>query len=181
VIAVQTEVGPDIKKYRAITYLESGRQKFNAGNYEGALEMFDRAIEADGDFPRAHTAKATCLIQLGRTREAEQMCDALIEENPTYGLAHTTKGIVLHRLGEIAKADEAYRAGTTLGPDEPTAFYNYACFCAQTGREDLCRENLRRAIILDRTFNSIAATDEDLLAYRHKPWFEELISFKRAR
>ncbi len=178
---MSTEVAPDIKKYRAITYLESGRQKFNAGNYDGALEMFDRAIDADGDFPRAHTAKATCLIQLGRIREAEAICDALIEKNPTYGLVHTTKGVILHRMGEIAKADAAYRMGTTLGPDEPTAFYNYACFCAQTGREGQCRENLRQAIALDRTFNSIAATDEDLLAYRNKPWFEELVSFKRPR
>jgi tetratricopeptide (TPR) repeat protein len=180
-MAVQTEVRPDIKKYRAMTYLQSGRQKFNAGNYDGALEMFDRAIDADGDFPRAHTAKATCLIQLGRSREAEEICDALIEENPTYGLAYTTRGLILHRRGEIAKADAAYRAGTALGSDEPAAFYNYACFCAQTGREERCRENLRRALILDRTFNSIAATDEDLLAYRSKPWFEELVSFKKAR
>jgi tetratricopeptide (TPR) repeat protein len=179
-MAVPTEVAPDIKKYRAITYLQSGRQKFNAGNYDGALQMFDRAIEADGDFPRAHTAKATCLIQLGRTREAEEICDALIAKDPAYGLAYTTQGVILHRRGELAEADEAYRRGTTLGPDEPTSFYNYACFCAQTGREDQCRENLRRAIILDRTFNSIAATDEDLLAYRNKSWFEELVSFKKA-
>lgn len=178
---MQDNVAPDIKKYRAITYLESGRQKFNAGNYDDALEMFDRAIEADGDFPRAHTAKATCLIQLGRVREAEEICDALLEKYPAYGLAHTTKGVILHRSGDIAQADEAYRSGTTLGADEPTAFYNYACFCAQTGREDRCRENLRRAIILDRTYNSIAATDEDLLAYRHKPWFEELVSFRPRR
>jgi Flp pilus assembly protein TadD len=164
-----------------MTYLQSGRQKFNAGNYDGALEMFDRAIEADGDFPRAHTAKATCLIQLGRVGEAEAICDGLIEKNPGYGLAYTTKGIILHRRGEIAQADEAYRAGTRFGADEPTAFYNYACFCAQTGREEQCRQNLRRAIILDRTYNSIAATDDDLAAYRHADWFEELVSFKKPR
>jgi hypothetical protein len=73
------------------------------------------------------------------------------------------------------------RSGTRLGPDEPTAFYNYACFCAQTGREEECREYLRKAIILDRSYNSIAATDEDLSAYRHTDWFEELVSFKKRR
>lgn len=176
---MQDEAAPEIKKYRAITYLESGRQKFNAGNYDGALEMFDRAIEADGDFPRAHTAKATCLIRLGKTGEAEAICDALIAKDPACALAYTTKGVIFHSLGETAKADEAYRSGTRLGPDEPTAFYNYACFCAQTGREEDCRENLRRAIVLDRTYNTIAATDDDLAAYRNTGWFEELVSFRR--
>jgi Tfp pilus assembly protein PilF len=177
---VQTEVAPDIKKYRAITYLESGRQKFNAGNYAGALEMFDRAIEADEEFLRPYTAKATCLIFLKRIAEAEEICDAVIKRDPKYGLAYTAKAVILHRLGETAKADDAYRSGITLGPDEPTAFYNYACFCAQTGREEECRENLRKAISLDRTYNSIAATDEDLAAYRNTDWFEELVSCKKA-
>ncbi len=141
--------------------------------------MFDRAIEADEEFLRAYTAKATCLIFLNRIREAEEICDAVIKREPKYELAHTTKGVILHRLGEIAKADDAYKLGIMLGPNEPTAFYNYACFCAQTGREEECRENLRKAISLDRTYNSIAATDEDLSAYRHNDWFEELVSFRK--
>ena len=175
------ELSPDIKKYRAITYLESGRQKFNKGNYQEALEMFDRAIEADEEFLRPYTAKATCLIFLNRIREAGEICDAVIKKYPDYGLAYTTKAVILHRLGETAKADDAYRSGITFGPDEPTAFYNYACFCAQTGREEECRENLRKAIILDMSYNSIAATDEDLSVYRHTDWFEELVSFKKRR
>ena len=90
--------------------------------------MFDRAIEADEGFLRPYTAKATCLIFLNRIREAEEICDAVIEKYPEYGLAYTTKGVIFNRLGETAKADDAYRSGITLGPDEPTAFYNYACF-----------------------------------------------------
>ncbi len=178
---MKAELSPDIKKYRAITYLESGRQKFNKGNYREALEMFDRAIEADEEFLRPYTAKATCLIFLNRIREAGEICDAVIKKYPDYGLAYTTKAVILHRLGETAKADDAYRSGITFGPDEPTAFYNYACFCAQTGREEECRENLRKAIILDMSYNSIAATDEDLSVYRHTDWFEELVSFKKRR
>jgi tetratricopeptide (TPR) repeat protein len=138
-MVVQDEAAPDVKKYRAMTYLQSGRQKFNKGKYSEALEMFDRAIEADEEFLRAYTAKATCLILLKRTAEAEEICDALIERYPEYGLAYTTKGVIFQKLGEIAKADQAYRSGIIFGSDDPTAFYNYACFCAQTGHEEECR------------------------------------------
>ena len=176
---MKPEVGPDIKKYRAITYLESGRQKFSLGNYIEALELFNKSIEADETFLRAYTAKATCLIYLDRIEEAEQVCNEVIKKDAQFGLAYTTKGVIMHKTGRIEEADKVYKIGIMLEPDEPTTWYNYACFCALVGKEDLCRENLEEAIKLNRFYNSIAATDDDFFVYRDKEWFQELTAFKK--
>ena len=176
---MKPEVGSDINKYRAITYLESGRQKFNTGRYIEAIEMFEKAIEADPDFLRAYTAKATCLIYLDKISEAMEICNDVIKRDPKYGLAYTAKGVILYKLGKMEEAGDTYKIGIMLEPNEPTTWYNYACFCALTGKEEECKENLEEVLKLNRFYNSIAATDSDLSVYRYREWFEELVAFKK--
>jgi Flp pilus assembly protein TadD len=151
----------------------------NSGRYGEALKMLEQAVDADPGYDRAVLAKAFVLSKLGRGDEGRALADGLIAREPGNAVAHTTRGTCLFETGRRDEAEAAFREGMRLAPNEYLPFYNYACFCALMAREDECREALARALALSPAVNTRAATDPDLAAFRERPWFQELVAFKR--
>jgi len=165
-------------RLRAEALVDNGRMLANMARYREALEMMERAMEADPTYDRSHLAKAFVLSKLGRSDDALEICDAFIRDNPGNAYAHTTRGTCFMNEGMKAEAEEAFREGVRLGGDEYLHAYNYACFLAQEGREDEVREMLIRALELAPNINTRAATDPDFEHYRDQEWFQELVAFK---
>ncbi|UCH79421.1 MAG: tetratricopeptide repeat protein [Candidatus Coatesbacteria bacterium] len=166
----------DTARLRAATHFARGRQLFNANRFEEALQALEEAISEDPTFTRAQTAKANTLTMLGRTEEAVALCDEVIARLPTFGLAYTAKASALHRSGRAADALENYRRGAELEPDNDLVHYNFACYWALEGNEEECERELRRALELDASAKSKAATDEDFASVRDREWFQELVA-----
>jgi tetratricopeptide (TPR) repeat protein len=166
-------------RLRAEALVGSGRMLANMARYPEALDMMERAAEADPTYDRPRLAKAFVLSKLGHTDDALGICDAYIRDHPQNAYAHTTRGTCLMDMGRNAEAEDAFRAGVRLGGDEYLHAYNYACFLAQEGREDEAREMLGRALVLSPHMNARAATDPDFEPYREREWFQELVAFKR--
>ncbi|MEM2124057.1 MAG: tetratricopeptide repeat protein [Methanolinea sp.] len=53
-------------------YLERGNAFFRAGQYERAVEMYDRALSIDGAYAKAWHNRALALQKLGRMEEAAE-------------------------------------------------------------------------------------------------------------
>ena len=166
-------------RLRAEALVGSGRMLAHMARYREALDMIERAAEADPTYDRPRLAKAFVLSKLGRTDDALGICDAYIRDDPGNAYAHTTRGTCLMNVGRKAEAEDAFREGVRLGGDDYLHPYNYACFLAQEGREDEAREMLARALELSPTMNARAATDPDFEPYRDCEWFQELVAFKR--
>lgn len=47
-------------------YIDEGNQKFNAGDYEGALQIFNEMVEQFPEDPQGYTNKGGSLINLNR-------------------------------------------------------------------------------------------------------------------
>jgi tetratricopeptide (TPR) repeat protein len=166
-------------RLRAEALVDSGRMLANMARYREALEMMERAAEADPSYDRPRLAKAFVLSKLGRTADALDIVDAYIRDHPGNAYAHTTRGTCLMMAGRRDEAEGAYREGVRLGGEEYLHAYNYACFLALEGREEETRETLGRALALAPNINTRAATDPDLEPYREREWFQELVAFKR--
>ena len=166
-------------RLRAEALVGSGRMLANMARYREALDMIERAAEADPTYDRPRLARAFVLSKLGRTDDALGICDAFIRDDPGNAYAHTTRGTCLMAAGRDAEAEGALREGVRLGGDEYLHAYNYACFLALAGREDETREMLGRALELSPGMNARAATDPDFEPYREREWFQEMVAFKR--
>lgn len=166
-------------RLRAEALVGSGRMLANMARYREALDMIERAADADPTYDRPRLARAFVLSKLGRTDDALDICDSFIREHPGNSYAHTTRGTCLMNVGRKAEAEDAFREGVRLGGDEYLPSYNYACFLAQEGREEETREMLARALDLSPNMNARAATDPDFEPYREREWFQDLVAFKR--
>jgi len=65
-------------------YSLRGRLQADAGDFEGAVTAFDRAMQLDPDSPVYVNNKATALAALGRYEEAGRAFAAVCERNPRF-------------------------------------------------------------------------------------------------
>jgi mannose-6-phosphate isomerase-like protein (cupin superfamily) len=80
--------------------------------------------------------------------------------------------------GEQRYADalDAVRRGLETSPDQPGLNYNYACFSSLAGEvDDETFSHLRRSVELFEPFRQQARDDEDLVAVRDDPRFEQAL------
>ena len=167
------------QRLRAQTYITMGINYFSQRRYQEALEAYEQAIAADPSFPNGYVSKANALILLDRAEEAVTICDGVIAREPREGGAYVTKATALHRLGRAEEALAWYRQALEVEPDLFMANYDFACYWAIEGNEAETERYLRRALEIKPQRNALAATDPDFSAYRERPWFQELVAFKR--
>jgi tetratricopeptide (TPR) repeat protein len=66
-----------------------GLAKLHLGSYEQAVAWFQRAIEANRNFPPAYFWLAAALTQLGRLDEAQSAVQAGLALNPDFTISRT--------------------------------------------------------------------------------------------
>lgn len=84
--------------------------------YEKALELFRKSLEAGDDFPEAHVGVAVCHHHLGRLREAVGHLEKASGLAPHKPIILNHLGIVHMKLGMEQKAEEYFRAALRLDP-----------------------------------------------------------------
>ena len=98
---------------KARQYLEEGWQKYNNGDYKGAIECFDKAIKLDSGFAEAYCERGTAKAALEHYDEAIADYDKAIKLNPRFAWAYFWRGLAkldLHRYEEaIIDFDEAIK------------------------------------------------------------------------
>lgn len=113
--------------------LDAGLALFDAADYGGALDFFDRAIEAADETAGgregpevgaeqrngARTFRANALDMLGRYEEAVAAYEEVISESPEWWEAHANLGICHARNGRTKEAEAAFRRGLKLCPGSP--------------------------------------------------------------
>ncbi len=154
---------------------------FFVGRYAEALGLFDEALTLEPSFVRAHTGRAISLAQLGRPEDGLAAAENAIRFAPHFANAYCIKGICLHRLGRPDEAQAAYARALALGPDDARVLYNYACYWAERGDENKCREYLTRAfhhVELDAIDHS--RHDPDLARFVDAEWFRETLAAAKA-
>jgi len=94
--------------------MDAGR----AGDNEGALAAFSRAIELEPDDADAWYNKGVALAKLRRTEEARSAYDRAIELRPEYADAWYNKGVALAKLATTEEALNAFERAIELKPED---------------------------------------------------------------
>jgi superkiller protein 3 len=168
--------------HAAAKTLEEGVANFLAGSYAAALAAFERTLAINDRHVRAHVGRSLSLAQLGRADEGLAVAEETVRANPDYIRGYSAVAVCLHRLRRRAEAETAYDRAVELGPDETAVLYNFACFWAEVGNEEKCREYLTRALRHDDgQVVGHAPKDPDMARYRNADWFRDLIAAAKTK
>jgi tetratricopeptide (TPR) repeat protein len=147
---------------------QSQRRLLAASGY-AELSLFQEAVEELEELPEPFREQPPVLTvwlevyqRWEKWSEAEFVAARLFEIQPeqpgwAVALAYATR----RTRGLTVAIDILEQAGDRF-PDCATIQFNLACYAAQLGRADLALARLRRAIDLDKDFESLAKTDPDL-------------------
>ena len=123
-----------------------------------ALAHFERAIELDPAYARAHAMAGTAaglLVTYGddtpaTARKVPQYIDRALELAPDLGEAWIARGAQLERARQVTKAEQAYKRGLELAPGYATGYQWLGEFYQDNlGEMDKALPLLERATILD--------------------------------
>ncbi|MEX5710199.1 tetratricopeptide repeat protein [Parafrankia sp. FMc6] len=86
-------------------------QAHRRGQPDEALELLDQLLADEPDNVAAQYARAICLADLGRTREATAQFRAVLARDPRHYEAAYQLGRTLQATADLTGAIDAYRAG----------------------------------------------------------------------
>ncbi len=81
-------------------YFNSGVKKADAGDYEGAIEDYNKAIKINPKLSEAYHNKGVAKAYLGDYRGALKDFDKAIEINPMFAEAYYNRGVAKIGLGQ---------------------------------------------------------------------------------
>jgi len=107
-----------------------GNRLMAAGQYELALDAFERAALEHGSTAEVLSGMGSANLGLGRLGQAENLLRQAVKEDPDWPEAHNNLAIVLMERGEIAEAVLIFKRAYAL----------------DNGESDAIRDNLRLAL-----------------------------------
>jgi TolB-like protein/Tfp pilus assembly protein PilF len=142
--ALGTASTTDVQAY---DYYLRGRQffhQFRQRGWEFAIQMFQRAIEIDPRYARAHAGIANCHSQLynfcGAGKEGLRLADEASRQalalDPDLAEAHAARGLALTQSGKFDESRVAFDTAIRLDPQLVDAYLFYGRACFENGRLD---------------------------------------------
>ena len=118
-------------------------------DFEGAVDMYDRAIALDPLPAEAYYKRGNALRQLGRLDAAIESYSAAIARKSDYSYAYCNRGVVQQSLGLRAEALTSYERAIALDPADAMAHYNRALLLQESLRWDEALDSYDRAIAIN--------------------------------
>lgn len=96
---------------------EAANRYFEDGQFEQAINEYDKALQGNSGLLPAIRGKARSLTQLKRYDEALVLFNQAIEQDPKFAPAYANRGILLDRMGQYEKAIQDYEKALELMPE----------------------------------------------------------------
>jgi tetratricopeptide (TPR) repeat protein len=108
----------------ACTYFKLGMQFDINGDYESAIEEYDKAISHNTNFAEAFDRRGISYTKLIKYKRALKDFNKAIELKNSFTDAYSHRGIVYYCLGEFENAIADYDRALELNPNYAKAYYN---------------------------------------------------------
>ncbi|MDQ2099779.1 MAG: CHAT domain-containing tetratricopeptide repeat protein [Tychonema bourrellyi B0820] len=105
-------------RVEAIELYNQGNERYYAGDLEGAIAAYEKALEIDPKFHLAWNGLGGTLNDLGRYSEAIAAFEEALKIDPTFHLAWNGKGIALNHLGCNTEAIAAFDTALEITGDQ---------------------------------------------------------------
>ena len=124
-------------------------KRMQGGDNDAALPLLLRARELAPRHLDLLNALATCLIRLGRPREAVEAFDTALTIAPKDVRLHLGRALALEDLGELDAARAGFEQVLALEPAQSGALSRLAVLAVQRGEAAMARELAMRALAID--------------------------------
>ncbi len=106
-------------------YLVLGNSYYRSGEYEKAIELYNKAIGLDPKYAKAYNDRGIAYGE-GKRQFDKAIADynKAIEINPKYAKAYNNRGIIYKREGQYDKAIADYTKVIEINPEYAKAYYN---------------------------------------------------------
>jgi len=111
--------------YAAESHAHIGTAKFHAGDFDGALEHFKKAVEENPTYPDLYYRMGVIYHRKNALDEAIDMLRNAIRLNESYFEAVCYLGIVHFEKGEKDEADALFHKALDIGADTPSPISKY--------------------------------------------------------
>ncbi|HEX5045434.1 MAG TPA: tetratricopeptide repeat protein [Candidatus Polarisedimenticolaceae bacterium] len=117
-----------------------------AAHWRSHEAVFEQAVRATPDSPRAQFTLAMIRLEQGRLDEALSGFDRTIALWPTFASAWYGRGVVHARRGAFAEAAAAFAEAARLAPGDPAAAADLGVALHRAGRTEEAERQLRRTL-----------------------------------
>lgn len=107
--------GVSRERNAAKMFMDQGVQAAKSGNYDLALENFDKAIQADPTMYEAYANKGSFYARTGQAEEAEENFLQAVQLNPEAFNVHAMLGLLYTEMGNVEKSCYHYRIAANGG------------------------------------------------------------------
>jgi Flp pilus assembly protein TadD len=115
-------------------HIAQGEERRAAGDLDGALDAFTRAVAAAPASALAHNKLGTAYVDLQRWDEAFSEFSKAVQLDPRYAPAHSNLGNVYRERGRLDEAVTCYQRAIAADPDYWVAHQNLGVVYKQQGR-----------------------------------------------
>ena len=139
----------DNDKKKAQEYAKAGEAKYQNGDFQAALEDFDKAINLDPERADSYSGRGGARSELGNHEAALEDFDKAISLDPDDADFYFNRGNCKSRLGDHNAALEDYDKAISLD-SERAGFYSNRGNCkSELGDHEAALEDYDKAISLD--------------------------------
>jgi putative PEP-CTERM system TPR-repeat lipoprotein len=133
----------DLNPSSAESYLPLVSVKELQGDYPGASDVLQRALEKDKSNLPAQLSYGSLLIKMDKYNDAIEYFDRLIASNPSLAMAYTFRGLAHQQSGDVDAAAKDYETALGYQNTIPVALNNLAMIYAD--KPDMASKALERA------------------------------------
>jgi Tfp pilus assembly protein PilF len=155
-------------------YYNLGMSYDKMGQYNKALEQYDKAIALNPASYETYSIRGYVLFEMGQFDKALEDYDRAIALNPSYFEAYNNRGIAFDEMGQYINAMKDFEKAIALNPSHFEAYYNFGTTYGKTSQFDKAVEAFNRAIALNP--NYAYAYGGRGLAYSHLGQYESALN-----
>jgi len=131
---------------QAIELFNQGVDRYDAGDLEGAIAAYEKALEIDPKYHMAWNGLGNALKDLGRYTEAIAAYEKALEIDPKFDHAWSNLGVSLGYLGRYNEAIAAFEKALEIDPKFDHAWYNLGVSLGYLGRYNEAIAALEKAL-----------------------------------
>ncbi|MGD0802043.1 MAG: tetratricopeptide repeat protein [Terracidiphilus sp.] len=126
-----------------------GAELERMGDFQGAVEHYEKALELNPIYKNVHAALAAALLKVGRIDEAQSQFEIALQIYPTWPNLHNSYGNILARKGRLDEAIAQFDMAIERKPEYAEPYNNKGIALARLGRGDDAMAQFNKAIELN--------------------------------
>ncbi len=108
-------------------YFDQGLEKYEAGNYQGAIDDYTKAIEINPQNAIAYNNRGIARFKLGDYQGSSADYTKAIENDTSQSAAYLNRGLNRERAADLEGACDDWRKAVELGNRRPAEWVKNQC------------------------------------------------------